>query len=89
MAKADLMKKPEMWGVNELLKFLFVCICASPGQKITIRKDVMKAVPDNYLELIEVIDIGHSVMLKGKERARKLVDNIVVPRGGIWTPSGN
>ena len=85
MAKADMMKKPEKWGVDEMLRCLFVMLCTTPDGNFGIRKDILKKVPDHFIHAMGVRDIGHSYLL---QIANEVKNGIIVPKGGVWTPSG-
>lgn len=85
MAKSDTIKAPGKWGVDELLRCLFLMLCATKDGNIAIRKDMLKMVPDNFVNALGVRDCGSSYLLQIANEAHS---KIIIPKGGIWLPSG-
>ena len=75
---------PERWGVNELMRCLFVVICGTEQGKLCIRKDVYSKVPDHFINALGVKDCGRFYLL---QLAKEAHSSIIIPKGGIWTPS--
>ncbi len=81
---AETAPAPEKWGINELMRCLFVMICGTQHGKVCIRKDVYNMVPDSFINALGVKDCGSFYLL---QLAKEAHSSILIPKGGIWVPS--
>ena len=81
------MKDPRAakFNVEDLLKVLFAMVACTPAGKVAIPKDVLKKIPNNWMDLLEVVDIGDKFLLTVKNRAHNM---IIPPSRRIILPTG-
>ncbi len=81
------MKDPRaaQFDTSDLLKVLFAMISCTPAGKVAIPKHVLNKIPDNWMDLLEVVDLADKYLLVIKDRAHK---KIIHPASRILLPTG-